>query len=565
MKALDMAAQPLLAEPSLVDAICLVQASDLLKSKISHWCCSIRAVAAALGLPPESLPARWQALAHRVKELHHARVGMAEKTLKNHIANLKAALRHLSGDKTIPARGTPLAPEWAELRKLVGHEMTRYHLTGLMRFASGQGVPPDAVDDAFVVRYMSYRGGVLAQDASPRVQRSVVRAWNACIDDHAVWPRTKLTPAPLGGASLLSWDAFREALRTEIDQYLKSLQTVRRKPDGTRRRLSKASTVETRFAELQAFARRAVALGAPIESLTSLRALLDPDLVEKVFDDYWQGERPKTYVIDLASRLLSVARDSGALNAAELTRLDDLRAALEEHREVGLTPKNKRVVHAVLSGKVWHEVVGLPERLLNEARKMLAHAPQRASLSAQIAIGIAVLTFAPVRISNLAGIRIGTHLTKPVGLAGNYLLSIPSYEVKNKVDLEFPFDAALTKLIDIYIQEFRPHLADSTANDRLFPGVRKTMRAVNSFGVRIARTMEENVGVRITCQQFRHAAAAILLRNDRGNYELVRRVLGHKSIKTTQDFYIGLETLEANRLYGEILRREVERQLHMTD
>ncbi|HUI21824.1 MAG TPA: site-specific integrase [Methylocella sp.] len=555
-----MSAQPSLAEPSLADAIRLLQASDVPKSKISHWCCSIRAVAAALGLPPESLVARGQALAHRMNQLHHARAGMAEKTLKNHISNLKAALRHLSGDKTIPARGTPLAPEWAELRKLVGHEMSRYHLTGLMRFATGQGLPPDAVDDAFVTRYMSYRGGVLMQDASPRIQRSVVRAWNACVDDHAIWPRTKLAPAPLGGTPPLSWDEFPQKLRAEIDQYLKSLQTIRRKPDGTRRRLSKLSTVETRFAELQAFARRAVALGVPIDSLTSFRALLDPDLVEKVVDDYWQDERPKTYVIDLGWRLLSVARDSGALNALELARLDDLRAALEEHRETGLTPKNKRVVHAILSGKVWDKVVELPERLLGEARKTLPHAPQRASLSAQIAIGIAVLTFAPVRISNLAGIRIDTHLTEPAGLDGNYLLSIPAHEVKNKVDLEFPFDAKLTKLIDIYIREFRPHLADSTASKQLFPGVRKTMRAINSFGVRIARTMEEHIGIRITCHQFRHATAAILLRNDPGNYELVRRVLGHKSIKTTQDFYIGLETLEANRYYGKILRGEIDRR-----
>jgi hypothetical protein len=111
------------AEPNLSDAIRLIGESNLEKSKISHWCCSIRAVAAALGLPLERVPARWQAIAHRVKQLHHPRVGMSEKTLKNHIANLKAASRRLSGDKTIPARGTPLATEWSELRKLVNHEI----------------------------------------------------------------------------------------------------------------------------------------------------------------------------------------------------------------------------------------------------------------------------------------------------------------------------------------------------------------------------------------------------------------------------------------------------------
>lgn len=556
-----MSAQSSLAEPTLADAIHLIQASDLPKSKIGHWSCSVRAVAAALGPPPQSLPARWQALAHRVKQLHHARIKMSEKTLKNHISNLKAALRYLAGEKTIPGRGTPLAPDWASLRSLASHEMDRYYLTGLMRFASGQGVAPDAVGDEFIDRYMSYRRGVLVQDGSPRVQRSIVRAWNACVDDHPTWPRRKLTPAPLGGEPPVPWSAFPEPLRAEIDRYLKSLQTVRRKSDGTRRRLSKTSTVETRLAELQAFARRAVSLGTPIESLTSLRALLDPDLAEKVIGDYWDGERPRTYVIDLGWRLLSIARDSGALSETDLARLDDLRAVLEEHREIGLTPKNKRVVHAISSGTVWCEVVSLPERLLSEAKKTLAHAPHRASLSAQIAIGIAILTFAPVRISNLAGIRIGAHLTKPGALDGNYLLSIPSNEVKNRVDLEFPFDATLTKLIDVYIHEFRPHLVEAMDNDQLFPGVRNSMRAVNSFGVRIARTVEENIGLRVTCHQFRHATAATILRNDPGNYEFVRRVLGHKSIKTTQEFYIGLETLEANRHYGETLRRDVERQL----
>jgi integrase len=552
-------------EPNLDDAIRLIGESDLEKSKISHWCCSIRAVAAALGLPPESLPARWQALAHRVKQLHHARVGMAEKTLKNHIANLKAAMRHLSGDKTIPARGTPLTPEWSELCKLVEQEMNRYHLTGLMRFASAQGLAPKAVDDAFLARYIRYRAEVLVQDASPRQQRSIVRAWNGCVEDHAPWPQNRLSPAPLGGTPLLSWEAFPAALRIEIDDYLRSLQTVRRKSDGTRRRLSKASTVATRLAEIQAFARRAVSLGIPVASLRSLSALLDPELVKKVMDDYWKDERPKTYVIDLGWRLLSIARDSRALNEVDLARIDDLRAVLEEHRELGLTPKNQKVVRAVLSGDVWQQMVDLPERLMAEANKTIAHAPHRASLSAQIAIGIALLTFAPVRISNLVGIRIGQHLIRPAGLDGNYLLSIPSSEVKNRVPLEFPLDAELSRLIDRYIQEFRPHLLDSTNNDQLFPGVHKTMRAVNSFGVRIARTVEEEIGVRITCHQFRHAAAAIILRNDRGNYEFVRRVLGHKSIKTTRDFYIGLETMEANRHYGKILRREVERQLQMTD
>jgi hypothetical protein len=45
----------------------------------------------------------------------------------------------------------------------------------------------------------------------------------------------------------------------------------------------------------------------------------------------------------------------------------------------------------------------------------------------------------------------------------------------------------------------------------------------------------------------------IMLKADPGNYELVRRVLGHRSITTARNFYIGLETLEATRLFGEMV------------
>ncbi len=44
-----------------------------------------------------------------------------------------------------------------------------------------------------------------------------------------------------------------------------------------------------------------------------------------------------------------------------------------------------------------------------------------------------------------------------------------------------------------------------------------------------------------------------MLKADPGNYELVRRVLGHRSMVTTREFYIGLESLDATRMFGEIV------------
>ena len=89
-----------------------------------------------------------------------------------------------------------------------------------------------------------------------------------------------------------------------------------------------------------AVARMAVRLGVPIESLTSLAALLHPDIVEPVIDAYWKknGDEPKVFTVDLGWKLLRIARETGCLDQALLDRLDEIRAGLEEYRLMGLTP-----------------------------------------------------------------------------------------------------------------------------------------------------------------------------------------------------------------------------------
>jgi hypothetical protein len=41
---------------------------------------------------------------------------------------------------------------------------------------------------------------------------------------------------------------------------------------------------------------------------------------------------------------------------------------------------------------------------------------------------------------------------------------------------------------------------------------------------------------------------ASILKHRPGEYELVRRILGHKSIQTTMNFYLSMETTQANEI-----------------
>jgi integrase len=306
-------------------------------------------------------------------------------------------------------------------------------------------------------------------------------------------------------------------------------------------------------------ARAAVRLNVPIERLTSLGALVHPDVVERVIDAYWQknGEEPKTGTINLGWKVLRIARETGSLDEAALGRLDEIRIALEQHRRDGLTPKNLQLVRQVLTEGVWREVVSLPNVLMEQAHFANDHAPIRAAISAQLAVAIAVLTFAPIRLGNLVSIELDKNLIKPGGSNTPYWLVFPNYDVKNRVDLNFQFDGPLTDLIDDYIHDYRPTLLRGANAPWLFPGESGQPKHRVQFSKQITVRINKAIGLRMTVHQFRHAAAAIYLKHRPGDYESIRRVLGHKDIQTTTKFYCGLATMDATRQFGKLIRQQM--------
>jgi integrase len=100
-------------------------------------------------------------------------------------------------------------------------------------------------------------------------------------------------------------------------------------------------------------------------------------------------------------------------------------------------------------------------------------------------------------------------------------------------------------------------LLRGSTEDWLFPGEGGSFKTPSMFSDQITEAVEKATGLRVRAHQFRHAAAALILRHEPGNYEFVRRVLGHKNIQTTIRFYVGLEPLSANRRFGEIVSEHV--------
>jgi hypothetical protein len=444
---------------TFADAImAITTATDPPEQTRRHWRSSLTGIAKAFDQPIELIPARYSAIRARMATLHHVPLDWTAKTLANHKSNTKAALIWFAKENDVLPHGVPLSPAWDRLRVQLKDPSTRYRLMPLMRFCSGVHIEPEAVNEAVIDRYMDHRAHTTTRASDAASRRILARLWNAGIGRIDGWPEMRLIEPPVKAAEGPAWKDFPEGLRTGIEGYLTGLERIRRNRAGHRSRPCKPSTLITRKRELLAAVRMAVNVGVSIDRVTSLSALIHPDVADKILDGYWRkdGKVPSTYTINPSCRFVAIAHAIGGLDEGALRRLEDARFALEDHREDGMTEKNLALIRLVLTDGVWSRVVNLPEQLMRQARLQWRHAPVRAAVLAQIAVAAAILTVAPVRLGNLTSVRLGENLTKPGGPHSTFWLTFPKYDVKNRVPLQFKLDETVTAIIDEYVHDFRP-------------------------------------------------------------------------------------------------------------
>jgi integrase len=285
-------------------------------------------------------------------------------------------------------------------------------------------------------------------------------------------------------------------------------------------------------------------------TLTSISALLEPSVVRRVLDSYWRedGPQPETYTADLPWRLYVVARETGRLNEAELDELAEMRADMGRGRRGGVTLKNRRLIRQIKTTDVLDKGGRLTRAAHGRGAPRAGSRPLKAAVKAQVAVAIAMLTFAPVRIGNLVSTRLEDNLTRFGGPDGRFYLHYPEYEVKNRVDLEFSFDSELTKIVSEYIELYRPVLLRGYNERWLFPGLSGRHKAKHLLSMQMCEIILKRTGLRIIAHQFRHVAAAVLLKQFPANYPFVAKLLGHKNGRTAEKFYVALEGRGGARL-----------------
>jgi integrase len=510
----------------------------------------IRTFARVQGKRLEDLQADPKAHRSFIKRFHPAKASFSKRHWENVVSSLRFALHH-AGVQVIPGQSrVALTEEWRHLYDQLEDQGLTVRLSRFMRFCTARGIRPPAVSDTVLESYLQVLREESFAKEPERAQRLTIRAWNLAVAKVPGWPAILLTLPDRRRRVTTPWSELPGSFVEDVEAWLGICSDPDPLAETGSRRLS-PDTIDGRRYQVHCFASALIAVGKPLQELRGLGDLFDPerfkDAVRRLYRHY--AKHKTTYRIIQTLRL--IARNHLALGDDWIDLLTDLarRVGVEPP---GMTENNRAKLRQFDDPRNVARLIHLPARLLARAQR-LDRGRRNDALPVQIALAVELLLFAPVRLRNLTGLRLDRHMQwSRAGRKGVCHLIVPGDEVKNGVPLEFPLPRTAVDLLEIYVEHFMPRLA-SADEPWLFPGRDGGRKSPIVLRSQISRTIREATGLEVNPHLFRHIAAKLHLEAHPGEYEIVRRVLGHTDIKTTTNFYAGTEGAAAARHFDRTI------------
>jgi integrase len=463
------------------------------------------------------------------------------------------ALKHV-GIKAMPGRyRAPHSPEWEALRSLLPDRWFASGLSRFMSYCTDQHIQPGEVNSAVFRGFQeAYANDSLLRDAGGMV-RDTCKLWNSAAATIPGWPQVTVEVPVRRRTFALALDQFPRSFGEDVDRFLSRAANPDVFADDYTKPL-RPLTLWTRRRNILVAATALVGSGFPANGIIGLEALVRIDNAKSALRVLLDrtGGNSTGYIHQIATLLKTIARHYVRVGPREVDELRLLCSKLNPESD-GLTDKNRRCLRQFADARKLAALLTLPQRLLADADRRGGD-QRRDAVRVALGLAIGIELAIPIRAQNLAGLRIDHHIHR---VGSKVLLSIPAEETKNENAVEAELPSWLVKLLDTYLKRYRSRLT-SGPSPWLFPGEQGARRNPGNFGAQISALVTKTTGITMTLHQFRHFAAKLYLDRRPGDYETVRRLLGHKSLQTTMRFYRELDGVLAVQRYGELLTQLLE-------
>ena len=541
---------------TLADVLVRISGADLPPKVKADTSSAVRKIATILCADPGLIPVDPANLRRRLEGISHQVAGVGPGRWNNIRSLFGKAIAMVT--PLLPGRSVfPLLPSWDALSKDKDLDFNRRtRLLPLLRYFSERGVGPAVVTLAL---REEYRQAILQDRLRSKPEKAwegLVWAWNACLREVPGWPQLAIPREQKRDTYTFSWNHYPASLQDDAKAYLAVLSGDLISDEGPDKP-ARPATLATRERQLRMAAAAAVHQGIPPEELTSLAALLTFEryqLILRFFLNRNDGEY-SPQVGQMAYFLKTVVKKHCKIKDEALRRFEKIVAKLSSKKKTrGLTRKNRDRLRSFDDPQMVQKFLDLPFQIREDVTDDTRSPIKRRAVRAQVAAAIAIVQIMPVRRENLTEID----LEKNLIVRGKRLyLVIEPDDVKNDEPVDFEFPAKTRDLVVWYVREYRPHLL-RTETTALFPGAGAGPKRAGTLAGQVKKVICDYLGIEFNMHLFRHAGVKMYLDVRPGNYEVMRRVLGHRSMETTSSTYAGTETRTAGLHFASVLaeRRE---------
>jgi integrase len=546
---------------TLADVLAGLQHNDAISAtRLRDLRSALQRVAGLLGEEPARVPLELPVISGKLAAVNPIAVGISTKTLANLRSGFLTAVK-LSGLKPVQrAAGMPVTPAWAGLMAQLSKRRAHLGLSRLARYASANGINPEQMSDAVIADFIAaVREGSLHRRPND-LHRQVTLIWNEVANLSGLPPVTVPSFRPL--PKRIDWTRLTRSFQEHVENHLTWCSGVDPFAADARPRALAPRTLKLRRNQIHAAVTALVESGVKPAVIHSLADLVSPENFKLILRRRLQaaGGRENAFNRDLAEALVQIAHEWVKQPPTVLTELKRLTAKMPMP-PAGMTPKNKASLRQFDDPAVLHRLVNLPNRLWAEVKRE-AKPNFRTLAKAQAALGIAVLSYLPLRPENLTELAFGVHLFMSEGCAATSTLEMPAGEVKNDTELAFDIPPHVAKMLLEYRDRIAPKVIGHRP-ERLFANADGTPKSQSTVAWLIKTYLARRAGIFLTPHQFRHLSAKVLLDAEPGSFETVRQLLGHKNLKTTANFYAGIDSRRAARHHQRLIERALEAQKPM--
>jgi hypothetical protein len=531
---------------TLEDVLGAVRQSETLTDRQRQDISSgLRTLSKVINRPLCNLPCDVQSVRRRLTSVKPALHGISRgrwaniRSLVNKGLDIAGVERRKGGDRS------PVSAAWAAFLAPLPARPLRVAITPFARYCTGLVIDPAQVTQTTFDDYGSYLEEFCSRTRPRETLLDLRRAWNCAGDqNYPAWPAIRFAVEDRRPRHSRPWSDFPATLKGDVDDMLKA---ATRRITLTGQKPIRPISAKARENLLRAHASAVVASGRDPSSLKNISDLVEIETAAAGLEHILirVGGKTSVHVHQIAKLVCTLARRWVKVPKPHQEQLEVIRKQLDPGRH-GMTEKNRATLRMfedpdvvgrfdTLVARVWSKAPPPQDMKMADAVRL------------QIALAVELLTFAPVRVKSLASVNIDRNIIdQGHGRHRSVHLFFGKSDVKNGVELEFQLQASTIALLDRYLRDVRPRLLRAPS-PWLFPGEGVVHKCSSLLSQQIADLIETDVGVRVTAHQFRHLAGYLFLKANPGAHEIVRQLLGHRSIDTTLRFYAGMEAAEAVR------------------